>query len=335
MDLKQLKCFVAVAEDLHFGHAAHRMNILPSALGRQIKLLEEDLGTRLLVRSTRHVALTPAGVVLRRDARSILEQVAATQLKVRQLSKAKETALRIGAIDCAAVGLLPTLFGEFKELHPEIETRLVECTSARQLQLLLSGHLDLAFVRPPVRESGLHYEFLMYETLVIAMPSDHALAAKDRIDIHDLAPIPLIVPARQVRPHSYKAIMRAFHAAGEEARIVLEAAEKQTMVSLVAAGIGLALVPNWAVKLQVPGVVYRPLRLESSMEGPESALGFAWLKDVRSRPRQMFVELTRTSFTKGCAASGSAEHCHPNSFVEVSQPKNSRDREQGYGNRKI
>jgi DNA-binding transcriptional LysR family regulator len=325
MDLKQLKCFVAVAEDLHFGHAAHRMNILPSALGRHIKLLEEDLGTRLLARSTRHVALTPAGIVLRRDARSILEQVAETELKVRQLSKVKETALRIGAIDCAAVGLLPTLLCEFKELHPEIETRLVECTSVRQLQLLLSGHLDLAFVRPPVRESSLHYEFLMYETLVIAVPSDHVLAAKDQIDIHDLAPLPLIVPARQVRPHSYKAIMRAFHAAGEEAKIVLEAAEKQTMVSLVAAGIGLALVPSWAVKLQVPGVVYRPLRLESSMEGPESALCFAWLKDVRSRPRQMFAELVRANFTKGSVASGAGEHRHSNSFVTVSQPKHSVD----------
>jgi DNA-binding transcriptional LysR family regulator len=335
MDLKQLKCFVAVAEDLHFGHAAHRMNILPSALGRYIKLLEEDLGTRLLARSTRHVALTPAGVVLRRDARSILEQVAATEVKVRQLSKVKETALRIGAIDSAAVGLLPTLLGEFKEAHPEIETRLVECTSSRQLQLLLSGHLDLAFVRPPVRDSCLHYEFLMYETLVIAVPSDHALAAKDRIAIHDLAPIPLIVPARQVRPHSYKAIMRAFHAAGEEAKIVLEAAEKQTMVSLVAAGIGLALVPNWAAKLQVPGVVYRPLRLECSMEGPESALGFAWPKEVRNKPRQTFVDLIRTNFTKGSVANGSAEHHPSNSFVAVSRPKNSVDWEQDHWNRKI
>jgi len=323
MDLKQLKCFVAVAEDLHFGHAAHRMNMLPSALGRHIKLLEEDLGTRLLARSTRHVALTPAGVVLRRDARSILEQVAATEVKVRQLSKVKETALRIGAIDCAAVGLLPALLGEFKEWHPEIETRLVECTSARQLQLLLSGHLDLAFVRPPVRESSLHYEFLMYETLVIAVPLDHALAAKERIDIHDLAPFPLIVPARQVRPHSYRAIMRAFHAAGEEAKIVLEAAEKQTMVSLVAAGIGLALVPNWAVKLQVPGVVYRPLRLEGSMAGPESALGFAWPKEVRSRPRQMFVDLIRSSFSKGGVLGGSAEHPNPGLSLATPQQTNS------------
>jgi DNA-binding transcriptional LysR family regulator len=298
MDLKQLKCFVAVAEDLHFGRAAQRMNILPSTLGRQIKMLEEDLGTRLLTRSTRHVALTPAGVVLRRDARSILEQVAAAELNIRRHSKAKDTALRIGAIDSAAVGLLPALLGEFKELHPEIETRLVECTSAQQLQLLLSGRLDLAFVRPPVRESGLEYEFLMYETLVIALPSDHALAAKDGIDIHDLAPMPLIVPARQARPHSYKAIMRAFHAAGEEARIVLEAAEKQTMISLVAAGIGLALVPNWAAKLQVPGVVYRSLRLGSCVEGPESALGLAWSEDVRSEPREMFVNLIHTRFAR-------------------------------------
>lgn len=256
------------------------------------------------MRSARHVALTPAGVVLRRDARSILEQVAAAELRVRQLSKAKETVLSIGAIDSAAVGLLPALLGEFKELHPEIETRLVECTSAQQLQLLLSGRLDLAFVRPPVRESSLQYEFLMYETLVIALPSDHALAARDGIDIHDLAPMPLIVPARKVRPHSYKAIMRAFHVDGEEARIVLEAAERQTMVSLVAAGISLALVPNWAAKLQVPGVVYRPLRLESSVEGPESALGLAWSEDVRSGPRQMFVDLIHTSFAKGNAMAG-------------------------------
>ncbi len=107
MDVKQLKCFAAVAEELHFGHAAQRMNMLPSAVGRQIKLLEEDLGTRLLVRSTRHVALTPAGTGLRGDAKTILEQIAAAELNVRRLSSSKGSTLRIGAIDSAAVGLLP------------------------------------------------------------------------------------------------------------------------------------------------------------------------------------------------------------------------------------
>jgi DNA-binding transcriptional LysR family regulator len=206
--------------------------------------------------------------------------------------------LRIGAIDSAAVGLLPALLGEFKEHHPDVETRLIECTSARQLQLLLAGRLDLGFVRPPVRESGLRYEFLLYETPVVAMPAGHALAAKDWIDIHELAPMNLIVPARQVRPHSYKAVMRAFADAGEEVKIVLEAAERQTMISLVAAGIGLAIVPNWVAKLQVPGVVYRPLRLECSTEGPESALGIAWCEEISSASRELFIDLIHSDFAK-------------------------------------
>ncbi len=298
MDVKQLKCFAAVADELHFGRAAQRMNMLPSTLGRQIKLLEEDLGARLLIRSTRHVGLTPAGVVLRQDARSILDKLAAAELKVRRLAKTKGSALRIGAIDSAAVGLLPSLLGKFKEHYPEVETRLIECTSARQLQLLLAGRLDLGFVRPPVHEGGLRYEFLLYETPVVAMPAGHALAAKDWIDIHELAKMELIVPARQVRLHSYKAVMRAFADAGEDVKIVLEAAERQTMISLVAAGIGLAVVPNWVAKLQVPGVVYRALRLECSTEGPESALGIAWCEEISSASRELFIDLIHSDIAK-------------------------------------
>ncbi len=170
---------------------------------------------------------------------------------------------------------------------------MIECTSARQLQHLLAGRLDLGFVRPPVAERGLKYEFLLYETLVVAMPASHALAAKNWIDVHELAPMRLIVPARQARPHSYRAVMRAFAAAGEEPKIVLEAAERQTMISLVAAGIGLAIVPRWAEKLRVPGVVYRPLRLDSSADCPESALGIAWCEDLPSASRELFVDLVR------------------------------------------
>jgi DNA-binding transcriptional LysR family regulator len=294
MDVKQLKCFASVAEELHFGHAAQRMNMLPSAFGRQIKLLEEKLGARLLVRSTRHVALTPAGALLRHDAKSILENLAATELRVRKLAERKTSALRIGAIDSAAVGLLPELLSDLRARHPEIETQLIECTSARQLQHLSAGRLDLGFVRPPVQASGLRYEFLLYETLMVALPAGHALAARSWIDIHKLAPMNLIVPARQVRPHSYKAVMRAFSLAGEEARVVIEAAERQTMISLVAGGMGLAIVPSWAAKLRVPGVVYRPLRVERCPDFPESALGIAWCEDVPSAPRDLFLTLLRS-----------------------------------------
>jgi DNA-binding transcriptional LysR family regulator len=298
MDIKQLKCFASVAEELHFGHAAQRMNMLPSALGRQIKLLEEELGTRLLVRSTRHVALTAAGVVLRRDAKSILESLAAAELNVRRLAGGKGSPLRIGAIESAAVGLLPELLSELRERHPEIETQLIECSSVRQLQHLLAGRLDLGFVRPPVVERDLRYEFLLHETLVVALPAEHVLAGKNSIDIHELAEMRLIMPARQARPHSYKAVMRAFAVAGEEPRIVLEAAERQTMISLVAAGIGLAIVPSWVEKLRVPGVVYRGLRIERSVDCPESELGIAWCEDIPSSSREVFVGLVRSRLAK-------------------------------------
>ncbi|MBV9702738.1 MAG: LysR family transcriptional regulator [Methylobacteriaceae bacterium] len=299
---------MAVAEELHFGRAAQRLNMLPTTLGRQIRMLEEDLGGRLLVRSTRHVALTSAGMALRQDARRILQGIAEAERKVRQLSKAKAETLRIGAIDSAAAGLLPSMIAEFRELRPDIETRLVECTSVQQLRFLLSGRLDLGFVRPPVRERSLKFEFLFYETLVAAVPEDDPLAARKKILLHDLVGAPLIVPPRQVRPHSFRAIMRAFRTAGEEPRIVLEAAEKQTIVSLVGAGIGIALVPVWVAKLQVPGVVYRPLKLDDPMECPETALGVAWSEDLKSTPCMTFLKVVRDRLARpaGAATASSA-----------------------------
>lgn len=301
MDLKQLKCFSVVAEVLHFGRAAHRMNILPTTLSRQIKLLEEDLGMRLLVRSTRHVELTTAGMLLQRDAKTILKLAADTELAIRQLAKANGQILRIGAIDSAAVGLLPELLGEYRSRFPDVETQLTECNSAQQLQMLLTGHLDLAFVRPPVRENSLRYEFLLYETFTVAMPEDHVLATKNEIDIQDLVECPLIVPARRVRPHSYKAIIQTFEAAGEQAKIVIEASERQTIISLVAAGIGIALVPSWVAILHVSGVTLRPLKQKYSVPSLESELGVAWADDLRSVPREAFLHLLRTKFTSPSA----------------------------------
>ena len=299
MDLKQLKCFIAVAEELHFGRAAQRISVLPSALGRQIRLLEEDTGARLLTRSTRHVSLTEAGASLLRDAYEIVQKVADAERRVRKFSRQTRPVLRLGAIDSAAAGLLPPLLGTFHCRHPEIETHLVECTSAQQLQYLQAGRLDLAFVRPPVHEPGLRYEFLLYDTMVVAIPHDHHLASRERICAADLVREPLIVPPRRVRPHSYKAVMRALRAAGEEPQIVLEASEKQTIISLVAAGIGVALVPGWVAKLQVPGAIYRPFDIDDSTGHPEAALGVAWSEGLRSRPREMFLALVHASLRHG------------------------------------
>ena len=245
MDLHQLRCFLAVAEELHFGRAAQRLNILPSALGRFIRLLEEDLGTRLMIRTTRSVALTDDGTVLLKEARPLLAQADALAAKFRARGRNQATIVRIGAIDSAAAGLLPMLLHDFRAHRPDVTVQLVEEKTIRLLPRVLSGRIDLAFVRPPESyDKRLELLFLFHETAVVAVPDSHPLSSKRRITIADLAEQPLIVPERRSRPHSHDLTMKLFSEAGLEARIVQIADEKQTIVNLVSAELGVAIVPQ-------------------------------------------------------------------------------------------
>ena len=228
MDLHQLRCFLAVAEELHFGRAAQRLNILPSALGRFIRLLEEDLGTRLMIRTTRSVALTDDGTVLLKEARPLLAQADALAAKFRARGRNQATIVRIGAIDSAAAGLLPMLLHDFRAHRPDVTVQLVEEKTIRLLPRVLSGRIDLAFVRPPESyDKRLELLFLFHETAVVAVPDSHPLSSKRRITIADLAEQPLIVPERRSRPHSHDLTMKLFSEAGLEARIVQIADESR------------------------------------------------------------------------------------------------------------
>ena len=150
MDLHHLRCFVAAAEELHFGRAAQRLDMLPSALGRFIRLLEDDLGTRLMTRTTRSVALTDDGAVLLREARALCSgRWLAGRFRTRGRKRA--AVIRVGAIDSAAAGLLPRLLHDFRKRRPDVAVQLVEEKTVRLLPRLLSGRLDIAFVRPPDR----------------------------------------------------------------------------------------------------------------------------------------------------------------------------------------
>jgi len=244
MDLHQLRCFVAAAEELHFGRAAQRLDMLPSALGRFIRLLEEDLGTRLMTRTTRSVALTDDGAVLVKEARALLAQADALAAKFRMRGRNQAATIRVGAIDSAAAGLLPMLLQDFRKRRPDVTVQLVEDKTIRLLPRLLSGRLDVAFVRPPESpDKRLEFMFLLHETAVVAVSDQHPLASKKRVAIADLAGQPLIVPERRSRPHSHDLTMKLFADAGLEARIVQIADEKQTIVNLVAARLGVAIVP--------------------------------------------------------------------------------------------
>src|SRR5690349_18291783 len=149
MDLHQLRCFLAVAEELHFGRAAQRLNMLPSALGRHIRLLEEELGTQLLLRTTRNVALSQEGAAIIADAESLVAKADELKRRIRERGRKRAQTLKLGAIDTAAAGLVPMLLHDFKARRPDVAVQLTEDKTIRLLPRLLSGRLDLAFVRPP------------------------------------------------------------------------------------------------------------------------------------------------------------------------------------------
>jgi len=293
MELRQLRCLIAVADTLHFGRAAQNLNMLPASLGRQIKLLEESLGTRLLVRTTRSVSLTESGRSFVDAARDIVEQADRLEVSFRENRQDQASILRIGAIDSAAVGLMPQLLPHFRELHSDIDVELLEQKTIRLLPRLLSGRLDIAIVRPPeVRDARLFYQHLFYETAVVAVPESHPLAKRKTVTVQEMADAPLIVPERNSRPHSHDLRMKLFLEAGLTARVAQIAEEKQTIVSLVSTGVGLAIVPRWASRLAVGGVTFVSLELPDTARN-RLAVSAVWVRDARHPARDAFLNVLK------------------------------------------
>jgi DNA-binding transcriptional LysR family regulator len=284
MDLHQLRCFVAAAEELHFGRAAQQLDMMPSALGRHVRMLEDDLGTRLLTRTTRSVALTDDGAVLLKQAHDLLAQADRLAASFRARGRAHAATIRVGAIDSAAAGLVPALLHDIREQHPDVSVKLVEDKTIRLLPRLLSGRLDLAFVRPPDNaDKRLEFLFLFHETAVVAVSERHVFADRPSLTIADLAGEPLIVPERRSRPHSHDLTMKLFAEAGLQAHVVQIADEKQTIVNLVAAEIGVAIIPRWTSRMAA-----RPLCAACAVGHEQtSARGRLDPRDARSCPGQV------------------------------------------------
>lgn len=290
MQTDQIRCFLAVAETLHFGRAAQSLDMLPASLGRQIRLLEDKLETRLFLRTTRSVSLTEAGYSILAEARALVEQVEKFEEKVRAVRKTETPVLRVGAIDSAAVGLMPDLLKLVREEEPDLDIQLFEQKTIRLLPKLLSGSLDVAICRPPdVRDPRLNFRTLFFETAVVALPDTHRLAEHGKISISDLADEPLIVPDRRSRPHSHDLTIKLFVDVGLTARIAQVAEEKQTIVNLVAAGTGLAIVPRWTSRLRVPGVAFVPLSIPDGTTRSKLILAAAWTRGTRDPARDALL----------------------------------------------
>lgn len=295
MNLHQLRCAVMVADELNFGRAARRLGLLPSALSRHVRLLEDQLGTLLFVRTTRHVALTNDGAAFIEEARALLLRADSLAERFRARGRNRAGALKVGVMDTAAAGLMPMLLKDLKNQGSRIAVELLEDKTIRLLPRLLSGRLHLVIGRPPAEaDRRIDRLFLFHESAVVAVPARHRLAARSQITIADLAHEPMILPDRRARPHSHDLTIKLFEMAGFTPTIAQVAEEKQTIVNLVAARLGVAIVPRWTARMAVPGVRYLKLRQPKGQTVDMLPLAAMWLRGSADSARDEVVALLRT-----------------------------------------
>jgi DNA-binding transcriptional LysR family regulator len=260
MELRHLRYFVAVGEECHFGRAAERLHMAQPPLSQQIKQLEAELGVQLLTRSTRRVALTPAGVSYLDHARHILAAVDQAGDEAARVAAGEVGRLAIGFTGSATYELLPALARTLDEDFPDLQLDLRgELLTPAQVAGLHDHTLDIAFLRPPVRDPGLDVRLLRREPLIAVLPAAHPLASRTSVRLADLQDERFITFPSQHRSVVYEAIMDACQHAGFTPARTLEVTETSTLVVFVAAGLGVALVPAAAQHLRVTGAVYLPL----------------------------------------------------------------------------
>ncbi|CAI7979087.1 LysR family transcriptional regulator, benzoate and cis,cis-muconate-responsive activator of ben and cat genes [Frankia sp. Hr75.2] len=260
MDLRHLRYFVAVAEERHFGHAAERLHMAQPPLSQQIRQLEAELGVELLQRTTRRVDLTEAGRAYLHRARAILAEVDDAAHEARRVAAGAVGHLAIGCVGSATYSLLPDLSRQLSAELPGVDFSFRgEMLAPDQVEALRAGEIDVALLRPPVADVSVTMTILRHDRLVVAIPHDHPLARAARVRPMDLRGADLIVHSAERRSVMYSVVLRLCHNAGIEPRIRHEVGETSTLITLVAGGLGLAVVPEPVTALALDGVTYRPL----------------------------------------------------------------------------
>lgn len=259
IETRLLRYFLAVAEELHVGRAATRLHISQPPLSRQIQALERRLGTPLFRREGRRMVLTPAGAAFRRDAEHVLASLEQAERNARLVARGARGRLRIGFVSTVLYSVLPKLIRDFRRDHPDIELALEELTARAQLEAFDAGEIDVGFMICPSPQDGIELVEVLEEPLVLCMPEDHVLArSTGPVDLDAAAGEPFVMFPRPLSPGLYDRIVGFAERAGFALRVGQEAVQMQTIVGLVTAGVGLAIVPACMRTLRRPGVSYRP-----------------------------------------------------------------------------
>ncbi len=260
VELRHLRYFLAVADELHFGRAAERVRVAQPAISQQIQRLERSIGTRLFERNRREVRLTAAGAGLRPYAQRAIDDVEGGIRAARRAAAGEIGHLTVGFLEAAASTIVPQAVRKFQAAYPDVELTLRELGVGAQVDGLESGRLDVGLLRPPFEGAGLVFEKLVEEELVAAVPSGHPLAARDSLVARTIAGEPLVLLAREVVPGLYDQVLALSQEADGAGRIAQEATSIQAVLGLVAADLGIAVLPASVRSLSRTGVEFVAIR---------------------------------------------------------------------------
>jgi DNA-binding transcriptional LysR family regulator len=275
MELRHLRYFVAVAEQLHFRHAAEMVRVAQPALSQQIRQLEEEMGVVLFERTHHKVRLTPAGKAFYEKAKAILKQTGQAVVEARKVERGDAGTIRIGFVSTAAIHVLPDAINKFQKQIPSAEVELNELAAGEQIDGLYREQLDIAFVHAKISQDVLQTRVVARDRLVAAVPCSSELAKCRRVDLKKLASWPAIMPAGHSTSGFFEHVRTAYQLAGVWPERVHYTRLLQTGLLLVAAGIGVSLVPESFQSIHVKGVVYKKLQVEP----PLCELIAAWRGD--------------------------------------------------------
>ncbi|AFY53715.1 transcriptional regulator [Rivularia sp. PCC 7116] len=287
MELRHLRYFVTLAEELHFGRAAQRLHIAQPPLSQQIRQLENELGFELFHRTKRKVELTEAGKVFLVEVQRIFRQLEQAIFLGKQVSRGEIGQLVIGFVSSAAYNILPDILQNSRNSIPNVSLELHELTTDEQLRWLNLGRIDVGFVRPPVDQKKYESKIVFQESLIIAVPENHPLANQDKISLKSLINESFILFPRFLAPGLYDLIISFCQQVGFSPKLAQEAIQMQTIVSLVAAQIGVAIVPESLQNLQRRGVVYKYFVEET----PKVSIAMIWRKNDVSVVLERFLEI--------------------------------------------
>lgn len=275
-ELSQLRCFVAAGEELHFGRAAARLNMTQSPLSRQIQLLERILDVTLLERTSRTVALTPAGRLFMVEAKRIVRLSESAALAARRVAKGDEGRVAVGFTAVSGYSLVPQVVAQARMALPNIQLELHEMVTTDQIEALLTGLIDIAFVRPPVDRHEFETMAVRHEPLVVALPPGDARAGQADFTLTDFDATPIIMYARRGAGYFHGLLADLFDRAGVTPDFVQHVTQIHSMLGLVHAGLAAAIVPESATGLHLLDVQFRPLVTDP----PQPVeLHLAWRRD--------------------------------------------------------